>query len=269
MRYINRYQQSKSINGAAVYHERGIAVYQQPSKTKANARLDDAVVSTWTVYKPRELYINSNHKRKRKHFWSTQPCRPGRCINRDQQSKSIYGADVSHQRGVAVYQQPSKLKRKHFWTTQPCRPWRYINHESCMSTAIRRLKRKHCSSTQPCRPGRCINRDQQSKDISDAAVYRQRSVAVYHQPSKSQAKALLDDTVMSTRVVSTAISKAKHIWRSCISTTISKAKAYLSCISTAFEHYGESTSRRHSVSTSAVYQPLSTYPAKLYITSAV
>ena len=131
MRYINRYQQSKSMTGAAVYHERGIAVHQQPSRTKANARLDDTVVSTWAVYQPRELYINSNQKRKRKHFWSTQPCRPGPCINRDQQSKSISGAALYHQRGVAVYQQPSKLKRKHFWTTQPCRPGRYINHESC------------------------------------------------------------------------------------------------------------------------------------------
>ena len=46
MRYINRYQQSKSISGAAVYHERGIAVYQQPSKPKEESRLDDTVAST-------------------------------------------------------------------------------------------------------------------------------------------------------------------------------------------------------------------------------
>ena len=132
-----------------------------------------------------------------------------RYINRDHQSKSIRGAAVNHQRGVGVNQQPSKLKRKLFRTTQPCRPDRYINHDSCMSTAIRRLKRKHFSSTQPCRPGWCINRNQGSKVISGAAVYRQRGVAVHQHLSVSEANALLDDTAMSTRAVSTATSKAK------------------------------------------------------------
>ena len=78
-----------------------------------------------------------------------------------------------------------------------------------MSTAIRNLKREHFSSTQPCRPGRCINHNQQSKSISGAAGYHQRGIAVYQQPSEIKAKALLDDTNMSIRAVSTAISKAK------------------------------------------------------------
>ena len=103
VRYIDRYQQSKSISGAAVYHQRGIAVYQQQSKTEAKARLDDTAVSTRAVYQPRELFIDSNRKRKRNHFCLTQPYRPGRCINREQQSKSISGAAVYHQRGIAVY----------------------------------------------------------------------------------------------------------------------------------------------------------------------
>ena len=44
-------------------------------------------------------------KLKRKHFWSTQPCQPGRCINYNQQSKFISGAAVYHQFGITVYQQ--------------------------------------------------------------------------------------------------------------------------------------------------------------------
>ena len=104
-RYFNRYQQSKSISGLAVHHQRGIAVYKQQSNLKAKALLDDTAVSTRAVYQPRELYINS-----RKHFWSRQPCRLRRCINRHQQSKSIAGAAVYHQRGVAVYQEQSKTK---------------------------------------------------------------------------------------------------------------------------------------------------------------
>ena len=129
--------------------------------------------------------------------------------------------------------------------------WRYINRESCISTAVktkakallvdttvstwavyqpRSAKRKHfyrsCIS-----PARCsyistaiktesestsgrhshvdqggINHDQQSKNISSASVYHHRG----------------------------------------ISTAISKAKAYLSCISPAIKNYGESTSERHS-----------------------
>ena len=77
-------------------------------KIKAKSFLDDTVVSTRAVYQPRELYINSNHERKRTHFWTTHPCRPGRCLNREQQRKSISGAAVYHRRGIAVYQQQSK-----------------------------------------------------------------------------------------------------------------------------------------------------------------
>ena len=122
-------------------------------------------MSTWAVYQPRQLYINSNQN----------------------------------------------LKRKHFWTTQPCRP------------------------------GRCLNREQQSKNISGPAVYHQRGIAVYHQQSKTQAKALLDDTAVSTRAMYQPRSaKQKHLWRSCIS------PAWYSCISTAIKIESESTSGRHS-----------------------
>ena len=67
-------------------------------KTEGKALLDDTAVSTRAVCPPRELYINSNQKLKRKHFWTTRPCRPGRFINRDQRIKSLFGAAVYNQR---------------------------------------------------------------------------------------------------------------------------------------------------------------------------
>ena len=105
------------------------------------------------------------------------------------------------------------------------------------STAIGILKRKHFSSTQPCRPGRCINCNQQSKDISGAAVYHQRGVAVYQQPSKSRSTASLDYT--ACRPVRN-INRYQHIRRICIS------PAQCSCISTAIRNKSESISGRHS-----------------------
>ena len=94
-------------------------------------------MSTRAVYQPRELYVNSNQKPKRKHLWTTQPCRPGRCINRDQHSKSISCAAVYHQ----------------------CALLSAIKAKACLA--------------QRCRPGRCINRDQQIKSTSGAGVYHQ------------------------------------------------------------------------------------------------
>ena len=88
--------------------------------------------------------------------------------------------------------------------------------------------------------------------MAGAAEYHQRGVAVYQQQSKSKGTALLDDRAMSTRAVSTAVSKAKtylaqvlHHQRGTLA-AISKVKAYLSCISTAIGNYGESASGRHS-----------------------
>ena len=151
-------------------HQRGIAVYQQPSKTTANALLDDTAVSTRAVNQPRELYINRNQNLKRKHFWSTQPCR--KCGLSTAISKAIaYPAQLyNYQRGIAVYQQQSKTKSKALLddtavsTRTVYQPQeRYINNNQT-------LKRKQFWTTQPCRPGRCISRDQQSKSISGVAV---------------------------------------------------------------------------------------------------
>ena len=78
-----------------------------------------------------------------------------------------------------------------------------------------------------------INRDQQSENTSGARLHHQRGTFI----------------------------------------AISKAKAYLSCISTAIENYGDSTSGRHSrvdqCGISTAKSKARAYPAQLYITSAV
>ena len=102
----------RSMSGTAVNHQqRGTAVYQRQSDLK------------------------------RKHCWATQPCRPGQCINRDQQIKRIYMEQLYIT--SAVYQ-PRSAKQKHSW-------------RSSIS------------------PGRYINRDQQRESISGAAVHQQQS----------------------------------------------------------------------------------------------
>ena len=102
------------------------AVYQQQSKAKAEAPLGDKAVSTWAVYQLQSA--------KQKHLW-----------------RSCISPAWVHQIGIAVHQQQYiKLKRK----------------------------RNYFRTTQPCRSGRFINRDQQSKTISGAAVYHQRTLSI-------------------------------------------------------------------------------------------
>ena len=196
MRY--RYQPSNSIFGAAAHHRGGIAVYQQQQKT-AKARLDNTAVPTRAVYHPRELYINSNNKRNQKHFWSTKPCRPGRCINQGQQSRNISWAAVYHQRAIAVSQPKPKAKALLDHTAVSTRAV-YQSRELYINSN-QNLKRKNLWSTQPCRPGRCINRDRQSTSICGTAVYHQRGIAVNQEQSKSIAKALVEYPDVSTRKV--------------------------------------------------------------------
>ena len=91
------------------------AVYQQQSKTKAEAFLGDAAMSTWAVYQTQPT--------KQKHLW-----------------RSCISPAWVHQRGIAVHQQQYiklKRKRKPFRTTRPGRPGRCVNDESWVSTAIK------------------------------------------------------------------------------------------------------------------------------------
>ena len=149
----------RSISGADSCPQHGLAVYQQHRKQKASSLLNKHTCQS-ERYQPRsakqdhiwrspistaiskKMHIGPVYKQqsklKRKHFWVTQPCRPGRCINRDEHSKRTPGAAVYHHRGIAVsINSNQKLKRKHFLTTQPCRRGRYINRESCISTATK------------------------------------------------------------------------------------------------------------------------------------
>ena len=177
MQYINRFQKSKSISGAAVCHRRGIAVYPQQSKPQAEALLMDTLVSTVPVYQPLELYISRNQKRRRKHRWSTRPCRPGRCINYNRQSKSISGAAV-HITSVGT-------------------PAWY----SCTSTAVYKTKAK--AKTHP-----------DDTAVSIGAVYQPRSAKQKHlwRSCISPAHSFNRDQseIMSGAAVSTA-TKLKHV----------------------------------------------------------
>ena len=111
----------------------------------AKAFLGQTAVSTRAVYRPRKLYINSSQKRKRKHFWSTQPCRPGRCLNREQQSKSISGAAVCHQRTLSTAIKAKSCLTHTLSTTikgKSCLTQRYVHRPAIACLA------------QPCRPER-------------------------------------------------------------------------------------------------------------------
>ena len=97
---INHNQKSEIISAAAVYHKRGIAVYQQ-----------------------------RNRKQNRKHFWSTQLCRPGQSINHDQQRK-VSVAHLYINSAVYLFINSNRnLTQKGFRTSQPCRYCRCFNHD--------------------------------------------------------------------------------------------------------------------------------------------
>ena len=70
-RCANRDQQGEIIYGTAVFQQRGTST--AISTTEANLA---------------QVYINSNQLLKAKPFWTTQPYRPERYINRDQQQKT-------------------------------------------------------------------------------------------------------------------------------------------------------------------------------------
>ena len=112
VRYINRNQQSKSISGEAVLSPARFSCIStairsnSESISRPHGRVDQGDIST------AKAVYEQQSKRKQKHFWPTQPCPPGRCLNREQQCESISGASVYHQRGIAVYQQQSKTQAK-------------------------------------------------------------------------------------------------------------------------------------------------------------
>ena len=158
-------------------------------------------MSIGAVYQPRSA--------KQKPLWRS--CiSPANSCNRDQ-SEIMSGPAVS-----------TATKLKHVW--------RNGVDQGDVSTAISNAKYLWRSSVSA---ALSINSDQRTERLSGAAIYHQRGVAVYQQPSKSEAKARLDDTAMSTRAASTTINKAKtYLAQVCLNSEvyrpmISKAKAYL------------------------------------------
>ena len=110
--------------------------------------------------------------------------RRGQYINRDQQSKGIYGATVCHQRGISTAFSKSKAHLPQLYITSAVYQPR---------SAKQKHTRRNCISTP-----RYTNRDQQREIISATAVYQQRGTltaistagayisdaAIYQQPSK-------------------------------------------------------------------------------------
>ena len=139
--------------------------------------MDDTAWSIGAVYQPRSA--------KQKHLWRS--ClSPAHSFNRDQ-GEIMSGAAIS-----------AATKLKHVW--------RNGVDQGDVLTAISKAKYLWRSSISR---ARSINCDQRKESLSGAAVYHQRGVAVYQQITKSKAKAFLDDTAMSTWVVTNTISEAK------------------------------------------------------------
>ena len=95
-RFLNHELQITRTSSTSVHHQCGIAIILQQSRPQANTLLCNRVVPTWAVYQPQKTRIKTIYNLKRRHLWWTQPCRPGRCINHDQQSKIISAAAVYH-----------------------------------------------------------------------------------------------------------------------------------------------------------------------------
>ena len=144
----------------------------------------------------------------------------------------------------AVYE-PRSATQEHLWSSciSPARC-------SCISTAIK-PKAKVLLDDTACRPGRYINHE---SCISTAIKNLKRKHFWLTQPCRP-GRCINRD------------SKAKHLWRKCIS------PARYSCISTAIKNSSESTSGRHSrVDLGGVSTAISKAKAslaRLYITSAV
>ena len=143
----------------------------------------------------------------------------------------------------------------------------------------RKLIWSSCIST-----ARYTNRDQRGKSISSAAVYQQQSARQTPQATaiskaeaylaqlyttkvirKTKAKALQDDTAVSTRAVyKPRLAKQKSIWHNCISTVryINRDRPGESISSaTVYQQPSETKAKAHlddtAASTKALHQPRS------------
>ena len=119
------------------------------------------------------LHINSNQNLNRKHFWTMEPCRPGRSIDCDINQAKAYLAQVHITN--AVYQLRSSMRNVS--GTAVYHKQRGITVYTHYINSNSKLKRKHGWATPQCRPGQYINRDQQYNSIYGATVYHQLGIS--------------------------------------------------------------------------------------------
>ena len=122
---------------------------------------------------------------KRKLFWTAQPCRPERYVNRDQQIERVSGTAVYQQRSAKQtppQAQPRPRLRAKIQLAQPC----INNEQQSESTSGRHIRIDQSgvstaiSKAQAYLHERYINRDHQSASISGTAVCQQRSAERKH-----------------------------------------------------------------------------------------
>ena len=91
------------------------AVYQQRSMSAACSRAE----AYWRSY-----ISQRSENQKQNPCWTIRPCRPERCINREQQSESTFGAAVYQQRGVltAICKGKAYLAQLYINSDQQCEP---------------------------------------------------------------------------------------------------------------------------------------------------
>ena len=193
--------------------------------------------------------MNRNQKLKRKHFWTMQPCRPGRNINCQISQANAYLAQLRITSAVYQLRSAKRSISSTIWHSRISPAARY----SCVSTAIKTLSESPAGRRS--RRGQYINRDQQSKGIHGATVYHQRGIST----AFSKAKAYLPQLYITSAVYQPRSAKRKHIWRSRISTAITILSK-----STAGRH-GRADQRCISTAISKA----KAYPAQLYINTTV
>ena len=157
-------------------------------------------MSTSAVNQLRELHINSHLKRKRKQVWTTHACRPGRCINSDQQTKRLYDAAVPPARCSCI-STAIKLKSKERLADtagsiravyQPRELYINSNHKSETEALLVDTSVTLLGVYQP---------RSAKQSFCGAAVYHHRGISVYQEQLRTKAQSLVDDTVVSTSEV--------------------------------------------------------------------
>ena len=184
-------------------------------------------------------------KPKRKHLWTTQPCRPERYIRRDQQSESLHVTAVYQQCGILT-----AISKAKAYLAQLC-----ISSVQ-RSNPLRQLR----SATRHHTWRGCVSTPRRNKNKTKALSGRHSRVDQSGLPTAiRRTKAYIVQLYINGTLYQLRAARRKHIWRSCVSTAISKANSSGNCdkqsgsISGAAVYHksdqkdqSESTSGRHS-----------------------